>query len=71
MRVGVMKRPSSLPKLYRALSDISEMRNAVNRLDLDFKDADAVRFLSRLESVEHIAFELLEQVELRLETVSH
>jgi hypothetical protein len=66
-----MKRPPLLPRLYRALSDISEMRNAVNGLDVDCRDADAVRFLSHLDSVEHTAQGLLEQVEMRAEIVNH
>ena len=64
------KRPV-VPNLYRALFDISLMRDEVTGLRAELADADTARLLSRLDSVERVALRLIEAVETRAKVVAH
>ena len=66
-----MKKRRVVPNLYRALFDISLMRDEVTGLRAELADADTARLLSRLDSVERVALRLIEAVETRAKVAAH
>ena len=66
-----MKKRPVVPNLYRALFDISLMRDEVTGLRAELADTEAARLLSRLESVERVALRLIEDVESRAKVAAH
>ena len=67
----VMRRRPLLPILHSALFDISTLRKTVISLREQLEDAEAARFLSRLDCAEHAALRLLEQAEAKRNVAAH
>jgi hypothetical protein len=63
--------PRLLPKTYRALMEISLLRDTVSELQREIAEAEAARYLSRLEHLESEAARLLDQIEARHRMVAH
>ena len=66
-----MKRPAMTQKLYRALFEISTLRNEVRALAAEMVPADESRFLFRLDLLEAAAVRLVDESELHRRVPSH
>jgi hypothetical protein len=66
-----VKRRPVLPTLYDALFEVCAMRDAVKALRFDLEEMEATRFLSRLESAELAALQLIDRVETERGVSAH
>jgi hypothetical protein len=68
-----MKRPTLMPKVYRALVDISTLRDDVHGLgdDLALSEHEQQRLLSRLEKLETAALLLIDHFEIQQGVAAH
>jgi len=60
-----------MEKLYRALFDISTLRNEVRALACEMTRERELRFLLRLDLLEEAAVRLVDESELRRKVQSH
>lgn len=60
-----------VPTVYRALLDLSTMRQQVTGLRGSMPDADTARFLARLDAVEGVALQLLDRAERGHDVTAH
>jgi hypothetical protein len=66
-----MKQAPLVPMLYRALMKISLLRDDVNGFGDDLADAQAERYLARIQELETMALQLLDNVDERHGAVRH
>ena len=66
-----MRHRDPLPLLYRSLFQITAMRDDVGTLSGEVEDAEAARFVSRLDTLERQAMKLVEMLEVIDNTTSH
>jgi hypothetical protein len=66
-----MRHRDPLPLLYRSLFQITAMRDDVGAMRGDLEDADARRFVNRLDTLEQQAMKLLDMLEAFDNLTSH
>ena len=66
-----MKHAPIVPTLYRALMTMSVLRDEVNGFGGDLEDAQAARYMARIQELEAKALRLLDNVEQRQRVIRH
>jgi hypothetical protein len=65
------KRLATVPHVYRALFETSLLRDEVHNFGAELAEAEAMRFLSRIDHLEAAALRLVEQFEQQQNTFAH